>query len=711
MDIATLNDRIRTLALDLWWTWNPECQRVFAALDPVLWSASHHNPLITLQIASPARMAALAEDGEFLALVKHAEELRKDYYKTKSWFKRTATAKQKRMKVAYFCSEYAIHESIAQYSGGLGVLAGDHLKSASDLGIPLVGVGMLYQHGYYRQEILKDGSTRALYPQYPHAILPLQDTGKQVRVPIGPRDVTAKIWMMQVGRVPLYLLDTNLKENKPADRQLTEGLYKGEPELRLRQQVLLGIGGMRALDALGIKPTVCHLNEGHAAFANLERLRVLTAKGRKFETALKQVKKATVFTTHTPVPAGHDRYQPRMAAKWLKRTMTALDLNTQQLADLGREVPGDKQEPLCMTVLALRTAERVNGVAALHGEVSRNMWTRVYFPDADVDSTAIQSSAATASMQVPIGHITNGIHPQTWLAPAAAALYSKRLRMKWNGAGDKAPWWGRIDKISDEELWQLRGELRAGMVHFLRDRSRDSVLRHGGTSAEALHAISQLDPNALTLGFARRFATYKRAPLIFKDAKRLAAILNYSDRPMQLVFAGKAHPRDTDGQEYAQQIHKMAQRAGFRGKVLLLEEYDMEVGRMLTSGCDVWLNTPIRPHEASGTSGMKPPLHGGLNCSILDGWWPEGYDARKAHRNGWAIGDGAEYKSQARQDRADAESLYELLEKEIGPAFYTRGRKGLPKQWLKLMRASIRSIPEQFSSHRMVAEYLELYSG
>jgi len=364
-----------------------------------------------------------------------------------------------------------------------------------------------------------------------------------------------------------------------------------------------------------------------------------------------------------------------------------------------------------MTVLALRTAERVNGVAALHGEVSRNMWTRVYFPDADVDSTAIQSSAATASMQVPIGHITNGIHPQTWLAPAAAALYSKRLRMKWNGAGDKAPWWGRIDKISDEELWQLRGELRAGMVHFLRDRSRDSVLRHGGTSAEALHAISQLDPNALTLGFARRFATYKRAPLIFKDAKRLAAILNYSDRPMQLVFAGKAHPRDTDGQEYAQQIHKMAQRAGFRGKVLLLEEYDMEVGRMLTSGCDVWLNTPIRPHEASGTSGMKPPLHGGLNCSILDGWWPEGYDARKAHRNGWAIGDGAEYKSQARQDRADAESLYELLEKEIGPAFYTRGRKGLPKQWLKLMRASIRSIPEQFSSHRMVAEYLELYSG
>lgn len=723
-----LADRLRTLALDLWWTWNPESQRVFAALDPVLWRASHHNPLVTLQIASPARMAALAEDDDFLALLNSSEQLRRDYYQTKSWFQRTATPKQKRMKVAYFCSEYAIHESIAQYSGGLGVLAGDHLKSASDLGIPLVGVGLLYQHGYYRQEILKDGSTRALYPQYPHGILPLQDTGKMVRVPIGTRDVAAKIWMMQVGRVPLYLLDTNLKQNKPADRQLTEGLYKGEPELRLRQQVLLGIGGVRALDALGIKPTVCHLNEGHAAFANLERLRVLTAKGRKFETALKQVRKATVFTTHTPVPAGHDRYQPKMAAKWLKRTMAALNLSTQQLADLGREVPGDKLEPLCMTVLALRTAERVNGVAALHGEVSRNMWTRVYFPDVDADSTAIQSSTAKSAKraatgtssrsgldadgrEIPIGHITNGIHPQTWLAPAAATLYGKRMRMKWNGAGPKAPWWGRVDKVSDEELWQLRGELRAGMVHFLRDRARDSVQRHGGTSADALHAISQLDPHALTLGFARRFATYKRAPLIFKDAKRLASILNHSERPMQLVFAGKAHPRDTDGQEYARQIHNMTQRAGFRGKVLLLEEYDMEIGRMLTSGCDVWLNTPIRPHEASGTSGMKPPLHGGLNCSILDGWWPEGYDARKTQRNGWAIGDGAEYKSQARQDRADAESLYELLEKEIGPAYYTRGRNGLPKQWLKMMRASIRSVPEQFSSHRMVAEYLDLYSG
>ena len=427
------------------------------------------------------------------------------------------------------------------------------------------------------------------------------------------------------------------------------------------------------------------------------------------ETALKQVQMATVFTTHTPVPAGHDRYQPKMAAKWLRRTMQELGLNAKQLADLGREVPGDQNEPLCMTVLALRTSERVNGVAALHGEVSRQMWQRVYFPDATSQSTAIASGNDLS--EVPIGHITNGIHPQTWMAPAAADLYRKRLQLKTHGAGPAAPWWGRVDKISDEELWQLRGELRAGLIHFLRDRARDSVQRHGGTSAQALHAISQLDPDTLTLGFARRFATYKRAPLIFKDAKRLAAILGDAKMPMQLVFAGKAHPRDKDGQEYAQQIHRMTQRLGFRGKVLLLEEYDMEVGRMLTSGCDVWLNTPIRPHEASGTSGMKPPLHGGLNCSILDGWWPEGYEAKKSRRNGWAIGDGAEYKSQARQDRADAVALYELLEKEIGPAFYTRGRNGLPKQWLELMRASMKSIPEKFSSHRMVAEYMDLYSG
>ncbi len=709
MDLATLQQRIHTLAVDLWWTWNPECQRVFAALDPVLWKASHHSPLVTLQIASPARMAALTEDVDFLALLKNAEELRRDYYKSKTWFQRTASAKQKRVKVAYFCSEYAIHESIAQYSGGLGVLAGDHLKSASDLGVPLTAIGLLYQHGYYRQEILKDGSTRALYPQYPPAIFPLQDTGKTITVPIGTRDVAAKIWLMQVGRVPLYLLDTNLKQNKPADRQLTEGLYKGEPELRLRQQVLLGIGGVRALDAMGVKPTVCHLNEGHAAFANLERMRMLMRGRRKFEAALKQVQKATVFTTHTPVPAGHDRYQPKMAAKWLRRIMQDLGLNAKQLADLGREVPGDQDEPLCMTVLALRTSERVNGVAALHGEVSRQMWQRVYFPDATSQSTAIASGNDLS--EVPIGHITNGIHPQTWMAPAAADLYRKRLQLKTHGAGPAAPWWGRVDKISDEELWQLRGELRAGLIHFLRDRARDSVQRHGGTSAQALHAISQLDPDTLTLGFARRFATYKRAPLIFKDAKRLAAILGDAKMPMQLVFAGKAHPRDKDGQEYAQQIHRMTQRLGFRGKVLLLEEYDMEVGRMLTSGCDVWLNTPIRPHEASGTSGMKPPLHGGLNCSILDGWWPEGYEAKKSRRNGWAIGDGAEYKSQARQDRADAVALYELLEKEIGPAFYTRGRNGLPKQWLELMRASMKSIPEKFSSHRMVAEYMDLYSG
>jgi glycogen phosphorylase len=693
MDLATLRARIQDLSNDLWWTWNPECQRVFAALDPAIWKASHHSPLVTLQVASPARMEALCDDAEFLALLEQAENDRRDYYRSKTWFQRTATAKQKRMKIAYFCSEFAIHESIPQYSGGLGVLAGDHMKSASDLGLPLVGVGLLYQHGYYRQELRADGSTRVLYPQYPAAILPITDTGVEIDCPMGSRFVRAKIWRQQVGRTSIYLLDTQLKCNRPADRLLTEGLYKGEPELRMRQQLLLGVGGVLALDALAIKPTVCHLNEGHAAFANLQRIRVWMAKGWSFERALKKVRGETVFTTHTPVPAGHDRYPAKMVAKWLRPIAADLGCNAQQLADLGREKPGEKNEDLCMTVLALRTSERINGVASLHGEVSRKMWMDAYGLD--------------DARKVPIGHITNGVHSQTWLAPAAAELYRKTLRPKWNGAGPSAPWWQRVDRISDEQLWDLRSGLRAQLVQFLRERGAEQVQKRGGSAAEVMQAMQAFEEHSLTLGFARRFATYKRAPLIFRDAKRLMNILGDGERPMQLVFAGKAHPRDEAGQEFVQRIHKLAQREGFRGRVILLEEYDMEIGRMLTSGCDVWLNTPLRPHEASGTSGMKPPLHGGLNCSILDGWWPEGYN----RRNGWVIGDEREYASRTTQDRVDATSLYELLENEIGPAFYTRGRNGLPRKWLKLMRESMKSVPEQFSSHRMVAEYLKLYSG
>ena len=508
---------------------------------------------------------------------------------------------------------------------------------------------------------------------------------------MGGKEVRAKIWRQQVGRVSLLLLDADIDGEPRAHRELTQGLYKGAPDLRLRQQVLLGVGGMRALEAMRMKPTVVHLNEGHAAFASVERLVGLVQKGKSLDAALETVRASTVFTTHTPVPAGHDRYGPADVAKYMKGQMKALGLTKETFADMARETPGDKLEPFCMTVLGLRTAGRVNGVAELHGKVSREMWVGAY-PGAETPEA------------VPIGHITNGVHTRTWLAPEADALYSKYIKPRWNAGDPGADPWSKAAKIPLEELWALRNTLRAKLVHFVRERLARQAERRGEDTREAW---STFDEGALTLGFARRFATYKRAPLIFKEAKRLAALLGDPERPVQIVFAGKAHPRDEGGQELARVIHQHARKAGFKGRVALIEEYDMQVGRMLTSGCDVWLNNPIRPNEASGTSGMKPPLHGGLNASILDGWWPEGFDGT----NGWAVGDESEFKSRAKQDSHDAKALVDVLEKEIVPLFYDRDAKGLPKGWLEMARRSLVTVPGQFNTHRMVGQYVEAYLG
>ena len=686
MSTKSLAARLRALALDLRWSWCPDTQRAFAALDPALWDASQHAPLELLRRVQPARLAACAEDETILALLERAEGRARAYAEARPWFERAHAGE--RLRVAYFCSEFALHESLQQYSGGLGVLAGDHVKSASDLGVPFVGVGLLYRHGYYVQELRRDGSTRVLYPEYAFDELPLIDTGREVECPLGKQLVRAKVWRLQVGRVPLYLLDADLAGAPKAHRQLTEGLYKGEPDLRLRQQVLLGVGGMLALDALRYRPTVVHLNEGHAAFANVERLRRLVVAGRGYDKALQRVRASTVFTTHTPVPAGHDRYAVKDVARYLRPALTQLGLGTQAFADLARERPGDRQEPFCMTVLGLRTSRFVNGVAALHGEVSRRMWAGAYGVEPD---------------QVPITHITNGVHPRTWLAPEAEALYAKYLKPRWDTMGPGDDPWQRADRIPDSELWRLRATLRARLVHFVRERLVRQARRRGESAAEVGAAWSAFDEHALTLGFARRFATYKRAPLIFKQARRLAALLGDGERPLQIVFAGKAHPRDEGGQALAQEIHALARKQGFVGRVALLEEYDMQVGRVLTSGCDVWLNNPVRPNEASGTSGMKPPLHGGLNASILDGWWPEGFDGQ----NGWAIGDDTQLASRARQDAHDARALLSLLEDEIVPLFYERDASGLPKRWLARCRRSLASIPAHFSTHRMVGEYVE----
>jgi len=690
---ASLERRLRALAFDLRWTWCSSAARLFAAVDPVLWEATNHAPLEVLRRVAPPRLAACGEDRGFRALLAETEERRRAYYAATTWFARTVRGARRKTRIAYFCSEYAVHESIPQYSGGLGVLAGDHLKSASDLGLPLVAVGLLYRHGYYRQELRADGTTRVLYADQDFAEHPLVDTGVTVECPIGTSLVKARVWRMQIGRIPLYLLDADLADEPRVNRELTIGLYRGEPRQRLRQQALLGIGGVRALAAVGETPDVFHLNEGHAALVNVERLRVLVAEGVPFDEALARVRASTVFTTHTPVPAGHDRYAPALAARVLRPLLGELGLPARRLIDLGRERPGDEQEPLCMTILAMRTSARINGVSALHGGVSRAMWQRVF--------------GARTPGEVPIGHVTNGVHTRTWIAPEAEALFERRLRPRRNGGGPRDESWSRLDRVTDAELWELRRRLRRRLVGFVRERLAAQAIRRGADVDEVAGARATFTEDALTIGFARRFATYKRAPLVFRDAKRLARILTDAKRPVQIVFAGKAHPADAPGQAFAQQVHALARKTGFHGRVALIEEYDMHVGRMLTSGADVWLNTPLAPHEASGTSGMKSPLAGGLNLSILDGWWSEGFDGS----NGWAIGDGPVADGRARRDARDAESLYRLLEEELVPLFYRRGKGGLPMGWIARMRRSIESIPPRFSAHRMVAEYWDTAYG
>jgi starch phosphorylase len=683
--------RVRQLADNLWWTWNPDVQRLFAALDPGLWATTHQSPTATLFRLPPERSTSLALDLDFLAHLERCEQNLARYLAHRPWFARVHGRRTKGPLVAYFCAEFGLHESLPIYCGGLGILAGDHLKAASDLGVPLVGVGLHYRRGYYRQELSADGRTRVLRERHPEHDLPLLDTGRKISVPMGRRRVRARIWQVQVGRVPLYLLDTDLGENRAPDRRLTDDLYGGDRVYRIEQEVLLGVGGMLALDALGLEPTVYHLNEGHAAFCALERLRRLVHAGLGPEQSRAEVRKHTIFTTHTPVPAGHDRFEPRLLLKYTGELGSQAGLSRHALLALGREVPDDDTESFCMTVLALKLAAHVNGVSELHGQVSRRMWMRVY--------------GARRAAEVPIGHITNGVHPQSWIAPEMEPLYQRYLRPQWLDVEPSHDPWQRAARIPPEELWALRNLLRQRMIRMIRGRLVDQALRAHASADELAQAERALDEDALTLGFARRFATYKRAPLVFRDPGRLVRILGDAKRPVQLVFAGKAHPADEAGQSFVQKVYQETHRQGLRGRVVFVENYDIELGRILVSGCDVWLNNPTRPHEASGTSGMKPPLHGGLNCSVLDGWWPEAFDGK----NGWQIGGGEEFGSASAQDRHDAECLYRLLEEAIVPAFYQRDRHGLPRRWLKMAAHSMASVPARFNTHRMVGEYVERY--
>lgn len=688
-------ERLNELAYNLWWSWSPDAQALFAAIDSDLWVSTTHNPVKLLHTVSGARLQDLAADPEFLqAMGKVLANFDAYMHPADTWFSRSHTANQQDV-IAYFSAEFGLHEALPIYSGGLGVLAGDHCKSTSDLGIPFVGVGFLYPQGYFTQRISEDGVQQASYTRLDFSDLPavaaLDRNGNEVliNVQLPGRNVYARVWRLQIGRIPLFLMDTDVELNAPADRELSARLYGGDMEVRIAQEVVLGIGGVRALRALGIHPTVFHMNEGHAAFLGLERVRELVQEQHlSFFQAQQVVAASGVFTTHTPVPAGNDAFPFDMMDKFFRSFWGLMGLDREGFMNLARwDTPWG--ERFSMTVLALRFSAYANGVSALHGQVARAMWAKMW-PDLPFE-------------EVPITHVTNGVHTGTWLAPSLGQFYDEHLPAGWREEPDLPGPWESIVTAPEEELWSLHQQLRRQTLDFLRQRVAQQRRRYGESPAQVAAAYDLFDPEALTIGFARRFATYKRATLIFRDLERIYRLLHNPDRPVQIIFSGKAHPADEPGKSFIKQVHELAQTDEFGGRIIFIEDYDMNVSRRLVQGVDLWLNNPRRPNEASGTSGQKAALNGIPNFSILDGWWAEGYNGK----NGWAIGDESEYKSDTVQDEADSASLYNILENEIIPAFFERDERGIPTRWLAIMKETIRSCAPQFSMSRQVKDYAE----
>ncbi|MCI0705637.1 MAG: alpha-glucan family phosphorylase [Planctomycetia bacterium] len=695
--LPCLPDRLhplQTLAYNLWWSWNADAVALFRRVNPDLFEALDHSPIRLLGATEQGRFEQLEHDDGFLAHMDRVAGALDHYLKAPTWFQETFASDDAR--VAYFSAEFGIHESIPVYSGGLGVLAGDHLKSASDLGIPLTGVTLMYREGYFRQYLNVDGWQQERYPENDFFTLPLipelDASGKPVIVtaPLLGHEIALRIWRIQVGRIPLYLLDANIPQNKPEDRVISSQLYGGDLHVRIQQEIILGIGGIRALRALKKMPTVCHMNEGHAAFTGLERIRLLMEEHKlDFASALEAVKAGTCFTTHTPVPAGNDTFPMPMIEQYLGDYMGKMGVDRNTLAALGRQHPGNEHEPFGMTVLALRLANVSNGVSKLHGSVSRRMWKELWphLPPAEV----------------PIISITNGVHTQSWLSPEVAQLYDRYLGIQWEARPTDFAIWKRVEQIPDGELWRTHERSRERLVALARSRLKAQLKRRGSPPSEVDAADEVLDPDALTIGFARRFATYKRGDLVFRNLERLTALVNSKDRPVQFIFAGKAHPKDSGGKELIQRVVQYSRKPEFRKRVVFIEDYDMNVARYLVQGIDVWLNNPRRPLEASGTSGMKICGNGGLNVSILDGWWVEGYDGD----NGWAIGAGEEYSDLLYQDEVESRALLDLIEQDIVPAFYKRDAGGLPREWIRRMKRSIASLVPVFNTNRMVEQYTE----
>ena len=682
------------LASNLWWSWTPEVEHLFRDLDPVRWRQTDHNPVALLREFTPQRLFDRANEMVLFTRINQAYRRLKEYMGSRQTWASTNVGVLGARPVAYFSAEFGIHESLPIYSGGLGVLSGDHVKSASSLGLPLVAIGLFYSQGYFRQHLDSDGYQAEEYVDTQVDNLPIQEAtspeGDPITVKIDTRDgsLLAKVWKMQVGRVRLYLLDCNVEGNRPEDRQLTSRLYGGDERTRIRQELVLGVGGVKALRALGINPGVYHLNEGHSGFGPLEVIRQRMADdGVTFDDAVREVASQTVFTTHTPVPAGHDRFDHELVEEHLGPLRDQLGLSYDQFMSLGRVDPQNTSEQFCMTIIGLKLSRTANAVSQLHGVVSRRMWAHLWPWRADEE--------------IPIGHITNGVHPQSWLADQMKNLFDRHFPIDWMDRVGEAEVWQGVHNVDPGELWEIHNTLKSLMISFVRRRLTSQSRRRGEGDDVIDHARSVLDPNILTIGFARRFATYKRANLIFDDLDRLNGIVNDPQRPIQIVFSGKAHPKDEPGKQFIKTIATLRNDPRFRDRVVFVEDYDINVCRHLIQGIDVWLNNPRRPLEASGTSGQKVCLNGGLNLSILDGWWAEAYDGA----NGFAIGNGTSHVSDEITDARDAESLLQVLENEVAPMFYHRDIDGLPREWIKRMMNCISSCAWRFSSDRMVMDY------
>jgi glycogen phosphorylase len=696
--ISALTAGLNRLARNLWWSWNPPAQALFKDLSPRAWENLCHNPVAVLHEVSAGELRARLLDPVFAAQVRSVLSDFEAYLKSEQTWGRANAPELLERPVAYFSAEFGFHESLPIGAGGLGILSADHAKSASDLGLGFVGVGLFYREGYFTQTVDHVNWQVETYTPLVPRHLPLEavldEEGEPVvcRLPIAGARVGFRAWRAAVGRINVYLLDTDLPENEPVYRDLTRRLYGGDNTIRIMQELLLGIGGVRLLRALSIDPSVFHMNEGHAAFLTLELLREKTAAGLPFEKAWEEVRSQCVFTTHTPVEAGHDRFSPDLLEYAASRYIKAIPGGRDVVLGLGRVHPEEAGEPFCMTVLALKGSRAANGVSELHGRVSRAMWHGLW-PD-------------RAEAEVPIGHITNGIHVASWLNGTTYRFWSRRAGGDWAARVQEPDFWARVEDpafVSDEELWAFRYELRRKLIEFCRKRM---FLQSGGTSQKDFMASeAHLNPDVLTIGFARRFAAYKRAPLVFRNFDALVALAQDVQRPVQFVFAGKAHPRDDEGKRLIQNILHLSEHTALKDSLLFIENYDVQVARRMVSGCDIWLNNPRRPLEASGTSGQKCGVHGGLNASIMDGWWREAYDGT----NGFAIGPDSHPGNVEEQDRVDAENLFKVLSEEIVPSFYERDASGLPRRWLGMIRRAVAGLVPRYDTRRMVQEYTTRY--